>query len=44
MTRAAISSAGSLASQHRLPLGHLPLTDDFIRTVVDMILDGIMAR
>jgi AcrR family transcriptional regulator len=28
------------AAQHRLLLGHLPLTDDFIRTVVDMILDG----
>jgi AcrR family transcriptional regulator len=32
------------AAQHRLLLGHLPLTDDFIRTVVDMILDGIRSR
>jgi AcrR family transcriptional regulator len=32
------------AAQHRLLLGHLPLTDDFIREVVDMILNGIMAR
>jgi AcrR family transcriptional regulator len=30
------------AAQHRLLLGHLPLTDDFIRTVVDIILDGIL--
>ena len=29
------------AAQHRLLLGHLPLTDDFIREVVDVILDGI---
>src|SRR6516162_5661321 len=28
------------AAQHRLLLGHLPLTDDFIRSVVDVILDG----
>ena len=28
------------AAQHRLLLGHLPLTDDFVRTVVDVILDG----
>jgi AcrR family transcriptional regulator len=32
------------AAQHRLLLGHLPLTDDFIREVVDVILSGIMAR
>ena len=32
------------AAQHRLLLGHLPLTDDFIETVVDMILDGIRSR
>jgi len=32
------------AAQHRLLLGHLPLTDDFIRTVVDVILDGILVR
>ena len=32
------------AAQHRLLLGHLPLTDDFIREVVDVILDGIRAR
>jgi AcrR family transcriptional regulator len=32
------------AAQHRLLLGHLPLTDDFIRTVVDVILDGIRVR
>jgi AcrR family transcriptional regulator len=29
------------AAQHRLLLGHLPLTDDFVREVVDVILDGI---
>ncbi len=29
------------AAQHRLLLGHLPLTEDFIRQVVDVILDGI---
>jgi AcrR family transcriptional regulator len=28
------------AAQHRLLLGHLPLTDDFIGSVVDVILDG----
>ena len=32
------------AAQHRLLLGHLPLTDEFIREVVDVILDGIQAR
>jgi AcrR family transcriptional regulator len=32
------------SAQHRLLLGHLPLTDDFIREVVDVILDGIRAR
>jgi AcrR family transcriptional regulator len=32
------------AAQHRLLLGHLPLTDDFIHTVVDVILDGIRPR
>jgi AcrR family transcriptional regulator len=32
------------AAQLRLLLGHLPLTDDFIREVVDMILDGIRSR
>jgi AcrR family transcriptional regulator len=32
------------AAQHRLLLGHLPLTDDFIREVVDVILDGIRPR
>ena len=32
------------AAQHRLLLGHLPLTDDFIRSVVDVILDGISGR
>ena len=30
------------AAQHRLLLGHLPLTEDFIRSVVDVILDGIL--
>ena len=29
------------AAQHRLLLGHLPLTGDFIAEVVDVILDGI---
>jgi AcrR family transcriptional regulator len=29
------------AAQHRLLLGHLPMTDDFIREVVDVILSGI---
>jgi AcrR family transcriptional regulator len=32
------------SAQHRLLLGHLPLTDDFIRSVVDVILDGIRPR
>jgi AcrR family transcriptional regulator len=32
------------AAQHRLLFGHLPLTDDFIREVVDVILDGIRPR
>jgi AcrR family transcriptional regulator len=32
------------AAQHRLLLGHLPLTDDFIREVVDVILNGIRPR
>jgi AcrR family transcriptional regulator len=32
------------SAQHRLLLGHLPLTDDFIREVVDVILDGIRPR
>ena len=32
------------AAQHRLLLGHLPLTDDFVREVVDVILGGIRAR
>ncbi|MGH3203473.1 MAG: TetR/AcrR family transcriptional regulator [Streptosporangiaceae bacterium] len=32
------------AAEHRLLLGHLPLTDDFIREVVDVILDGIRPR
>ena len=32
------------AAQHRLLLGHLPLTDEFIREVVDVILDGILGR
>jgi AcrR family transcriptional regulator len=29
------------AAQHRLLLGHLPLNEDFIREVVEVILDGI---
>jgi AcrR family transcriptional regulator len=29
------------AAQHRLLLGHLPLSDEFIGEVVDVILDGI---
>jgi AcrR family transcriptional regulator len=29
------------SAQHRLLLGHLPLTEDFIHSVVDVILDGI---
>jgi AcrR family transcriptional regulator len=32
------------AAQHRLLLGHLPLTDEFICEVVDVILDGIRPR
>jgi AcrR family transcriptional regulator len=32
------------AAQHRLLLGHLPLTDEFIAEVVDVILNGIRAR
>ena len=32
------------AAQHRLLLGHLPLTDDFISSLVDVILDGIRPR
>jgi AcrR family transcriptional regulator len=32
------------SAQLRLLLGHLPLTDDFIREVVDVILDGIRPR
>jgi AcrR family transcriptional regulator len=32
------------AAQHRLLLGHLPLTDEFIGEVVDMILNGIRPR
>jgi hypothetical protein len=32
------------AAQHRLLLGHLPLTDEFIGEVVDVILDGIRPR
>jgi AcrR family transcriptional regulator len=30
------------AAQHRLLLGHLPMTEDFIREVVDVILGGIL--
>jgi len=29
------------AARHRLLLGHLPMTEDFIREVVEVILDGI---
>jgi len=29
------------AAQHRLLLGHLPMTEEFIRAVVDLILGGI---
>jgi AcrR family transcriptional regulator len=29
------------SAEHRLLLGHLPMTRDFVRTVVDMIVDGI---
>ena len=32
------------AAQHRLLLGHLPLTDDFIGEVVEVILRGILPR
>jgi AcrR family transcriptional regulator len=32
------------AAQHRLLLGHLPLTDEFIGEVVDVILNGIRPR
>jgi len=32
------------AAQHRLLLGHLPLSDDFIAEVVDVILGGILVR
>jgi AcrR family transcriptional regulator len=32
------------AAQHRLLLGHLEMTEDFIREVVDVILDGIQPR
>jgi AcrR family transcriptional regulator len=32
------------AAQHRLLLGHLPLSEEFIRSAVDMILDGIRVR
>jgi len=32
------------AAQHRLLLGHLPLTDDFISSLVDVILNGIQPR
>jgi AcrR family transcriptional regulator len=32
------------AAQHRLLLGHLPLTDEFTGEVVDVILDGIRPR
>jgi AcrR family transcriptional regulator len=32
------------AAQHRLLLGHLPLTGDFIAEVVDVILNGIRPR
>ncbi len=31
------------AAQHRLLLGHLPMTETFIESVVDVILDGISA-
>ena len=29
------------AAEHRLLLGHLPMTGEFIADVVDMILDGV---
>jgi AcrR family transcriptional regulator len=32
------------AAQHRLLLGHLPLSDDFINRLVDIIVDGITYR
>jgi AcrR family transcriptional regulator len=32
------------AAQHRLLLGHLPLTDEFISTAVDVLLNGIRPR
>jgi AcrR family transcriptional regulator len=32
------------AAQHRLLLGHLPLSGDFIAEVVDVILNGILVR
>jgi AcrR family transcriptional regulator len=32
------------AALHRLLLGHLPLTDEFIGEVVDVVLDGIRPR
>ena len=31
------------AAQHRLLLGHLPLTEDFIREVVEVVLTGVLA-
>ena len=31
------------AAQHRLLLGHLPLTDRFVREVVDVIVAGLQA-
>jgi hypothetical protein len=31
------------AAQHRLLLGHLPMTEAFIESVVDVILHGIVA-
>jgi AcrR family transcriptional regulator len=32
------------AAQHRLLLGHLPMTEQFIESVVDVLLSGIAAR
>jgi AcrR family transcriptional regulator len=32
------------AAQHRLLLGHLPMTDTFTESVVDVIIDGISPR
>jgi tetracycline repressor-like protein len=29
------------SAEHRLLLGHLPMTEDFIREVVDVVLSGI---